>query len=118
MAILVVDDNLDVAEDIASRIAYFGGEATIASTAQSALEILAQHPTEYTGAVVDVVLPDATGYDLVREIRNNNIPIECIAVTAYGSSQVEAECLKAGFDAYYAKPFDNSFMQAMKDLSE
>ena len=116
MTILVVDDNEDVAEDIAGRIGYFGGQATIAFNAESAMQMLAANPSEYTAAIVDVVLPNASGYDLVREIRGNNLPIECIAVTAYGSSQVEAECMKAGFNAYYPKPFDNRFMDAMKAL--
>jgi len=60
--------------------------------------------------VLDIGLPDMTGYELVRRLRampGGDRPV-CVAVTGYGQAQDRERSLEAGFDYHLVKPVDVS----------
>ena len=105
---LIVEDEPDGQLVIAGILEFFNVATDSVSTAEDALQSLAAH--HYQAAIIDLALPGMDGLELVRTIRQNpataNLP--CIAVTAYHMSSVKQQALDSGFDAYFAKPIDDT----------
>lgn len=101
--ILVVDDEENIAYLLASAWRASGFAVETAATGKVALErIDAWHPDM---VVLDVSLPDITGFELLGRIRasNNNVPV--LFLTARGETADRVRGLTAGADDYVAKPF-------------
>ena len=102
MKILVVDDEVEVLTLIQLGLMRTGYEVATADNASSALQLLAQEKPNL--AVVDVMMPDMDGYDLVQAIRRrSNMPV--LMLTAKGSVAGEVASLELGADDYITKPF-------------
>ncbi|MBI5349539.1 MAG: response regulator transcription factor [Chloroflexi bacterium] len=102
MKILVVDDELEVLTIIQLGLMRAGYEVITAGNAALALQLLAKEKPAL--AVLDVMMPDMDGYDLVQAIRQrSNIPI--LMLTAKGSVAGEVASLELGADDYITKPF-------------
>lgn len=112
--VLIVEDEVDGQEVVREILGYFNISADVAATAEDALHLLAEH--HYTAAIIDLGLPVMDGIELVSTIRSqsNQPQMPCVAITAFHSSQLKQEALGAGFDAYFAKPLDDtSFMREL-----
>ncbi|MBI4630399.1 MAG: response regulator transcription factor, partial [Chloroflexi bacterium] len=102
MKILVVDDELEVLTIIQLGLMRAGYEVITAGNAALALQLLAKEKPAL--AVLDVMMPDMDGYDLVQAIRqHSNMPI--LMLTAKGSVAGEVASLELGADDYITKPF-------------
>jgi PAS domain S-box-containing protein len=106
--VLVVDDepdNLDLLDIILTQE---GAIATTVTTGKEALEIASIHPFDLL--ISDIGMPEMNGYQLLQQLRtsssepNNSIP--AIALTAFAQREDEEKTISAGFQAYFAKPFD------------
>jgi diguanylate cyclase (GGDEF)-like protein len=110
--ILVVDDNQDNVEIIATRLRFRGYEIIEASDGKQALSII-KHKTPDL-ILLDVMLPDIDGYEISRRIKNDTalpfIPI--ILVTARDSTQDKVAGLDAGADDYLTKPINFPELEA------
>jgi len=106
--VLIVEDEIDGQEVVEAILGYFNISADAVGTAEDALHLLSQN--QYTAAVIDLGLPVMDGIELVTTMRNDsaNAQIPCIAITAFHSSQLKQQALAAGFDAYFAKPLDDT----------
>lgn len=106
--ILVVEDEPDGQMVVAGMLNYFNVHVEPVGTAE--LAITALQESSYSAAVIDIALPGMDGLTLIRKIRQNpetaNLP--CIAITAYHTSAVKQQAIDAGFDAYFAKPLDDT----------
>jgi PAS domain S-box-containing protein len=110
--VLVVDDNRDFAEMLASTLTAVGYEVTIAFDGVSALERLREHPVE--AAVLDLGLPVLDGFELARKIRElfpARTP-RLIAVTGYGQPHDRERSADTGFADHLVKPIDMKAMVA------
>ena len=67
------------------------------------LELMQLYP-DLDLILLDIKLPDMTGYDLVRKIKDLNAKIPVIAQTAYALSEDRSKALEAGCDDYISKP--------------
>ncbi len=69
-------------------------------------------PREFDVVLLDVMLPDKTGFEVVRELRTaaNYVPV--LMLTARGRPEDVLNGLEAGADDYLAKPFDLSILLA------
>jgi DNA-binding response OmpR family regulator len=102
MKILVVDDEIEVLTIIQLGLMRAGYEVFTANNAASALQLLAKEKPHL--AVLDVMMPDMDGYDLVQAIRQrSNMPV--LMLTAKGSVAGEVASLELGADDYITKPF-------------
>ncbi|MBV9945987.1 MAG: hybrid sensor histidine kinase/response regulator [Myxococcales bacterium] len=101
--VLVVDDNVDVADLLAEALRDEGFETTVANegrTAMSTWRTFAPH-----AAVLDVGLPDMDGYSLARALRQEHgARATLIAATGYGEQRDRALAAEAGFDCHFVKP--------------
>ena len=100
--ILVVDDEKAIADLVGIYLKNEGYAVTLAYTGADALRaILAQ---EFDLAVLDVMLPDIDGFELLRSIRaDHTYPV--IMLTARDSQTDKIEGLSLGADDYVVKPF-------------
>src|SRR5688500_3700444 len=110
--ILVVDDNRDNVEIIATRLRFRGYDIEEASDGAQALGLVHKNPPDLI--LLDVMLPDIDGYEISRRIKGDEtlpfIPI--ILVTARDSTQDKVAGLDAGADDYLTKPINFPELEA------
>ena len=104
--VLVVEDEASIREMIALNLRLAGMEAVEADSAEAALPLLEQRPG-CDAAILDVMLPDEDGYQILTKLRANtataSIPV--IMVTAKTSEIDVVKGLDHGADDYLCKPF-------------
>jgi len=99
--ILVVDDERQILRALQTSLRGAGYEVETAETAETALAAAAMRPPD--ALIVDLVLPDGTGTDVVRELRTwSSAPV--IVLSAVGDEREKVAALDAGADDYVTKP--------------
>jgi DNA-binding response OmpR family regulator len=101
--ILVVDDNHDLADNIAEVLALAGLPAAVASSAEEALPKAAA--VELSVLITDYRLPGMNGADLVRTVRGRRRDIDAIVMSAFTDERTIADAKAAGAE-FIAKPVD------------
>jgi PAS domain S-box-containing protein len=106
--VLVVDDEADARDLVATVLRGAGAEVTVAASAAEALRLLA---TSFPMVLVsDVGMPEVDGYDLIRRVRSqfdaNGSNLPAVALTAYAREEDRRLALAAGFDRHVAKPVE------------
>ena len=100
--ILVVDDEPQIVRALKVILRDAGYEAVEAYAMEEALDRAAVRPPD--AAIVDLVLPDGSGVELTRRLREwTEMPI--IVLSAVGDEEAKVEALEAGADDYVTKPF-------------
>lgn len=106
MRVLLVDDEPDAREAIATALSQRGAAITTAGSPDEAMQaIAAEVPTVLVG---DIAMPGEDGYSLIRRLRGlapeRGGRIPAIALTAYGRLSDRTAILAAGYDACLTKP--------------
>jgi CheY-like chemotaxis protein len=106
--VLVVDDHPDSADIACTLLALYGHEARAATNGTQALAIAAELDPEI--AILDIGLPDLSGYELARILRERYAgkPLYLAAVTGWGQPEDKARAFAAGFDHHVLKPADGA----------
>lgn len=102
--LLIVDDHVDLAENLAEILVEAGHEADIAETAEQALECLSK--AEYQGVITDFRLPGRNGVELLVELRRAGHTLPVVLVSAFADSDVVAEAEQVGALDVLPKPVD------------
>ena len=104
--LLVVDDNTDAAQTLATLLSLHGQDVRTAFSAEEALQIVQQWTPDV--AVLDIGLPDLNGYELCRRIRAQPWGAQplLIACTGWGQKEDIDRAHQAGFDFHLVKPVD------------
>jgi DNA-binding response OmpR family regulator len=100
--VLMVEDDPVVARTLQLGLAYRGFEVTPCATAQEGLEAFASQAFEWV--LLDVALPDGSGYDVCRRIRARDERIPILMLTARLDEPSAVEGIEAGADDYLRKP--------------
>jgi signal transduction histidine kinase len=102
--ILVVDDDVGLAEMITQFLEKLGFNASFVLNGRNAIEkVLSGFPEL---VLLDLNLPDITGVEVLKRIKKINENIAIIIVTGYGGEQVAVDLIKAGALDYISKPFE------------
>jgi DNA-binding response OmpR family regulator len=101
-AILVVDDERDLAATCQRLLSRRGWNVVTADSREAALTVLARTPRPVL-AIVDRQLPDGDGLDVLRASLAIDTPV--IMVTGYGSAATRRLALDEGAVGFLAKPF-------------
>jgi DNA-binding response OmpR family regulator len=101
--ILTVEDDAAIRRGIVDALAFAGYDALEAATGQAALEIAVRR--DYDLLLLDLVLPGASGLDVLREVRRTRPTLPVIILTALGEEADRVAGLKQGADDYVVKPF-------------
>jgi DNA-binding response OmpR family regulator len=110
--VLVIDDSLTVRMDLKSAFEPAGFATTLVGTAAAAREALARR--SFGLVVLDVLLPDADGVELLAEIRSApataRTPVLLLSTEAEVRDRIRG--LKTGADDYVGKPYDAAYVVA------
>lgn len=111
--IIVVDDNIDAAQSLAMLLEANGHIVTVYDRARAALKAAPKLLPDVF--ILDIGLPDMTGYDLARRLRAmpKLAAATLIALTGYGQASDREESKAAGFDHHLVKPADPRRLEAI-----
>jgi two-component system OmpR family response regulator len=101
--LLVVDDEPTITELISTALRYEGFTVNVAATGRTALARVADwHPALI---VLDVMLPDLDGFEVVRRLRADGVAVPVVFLTARDATEDKVGGLRLGGDDYVTKPF-------------
>jgi DNA-binding NtrC family response regulator len=103
--ILVVDDEADIRESLETLLDLEGYSVELAQNATEGLRKM--ESGHYDLVLLDLMMPDRSGMEVLREVRERDSETPIIMITAYGSVEVAVNALKAGASYYFSKPWDN-----------
>ena len=101
--VLVVDDEENVAHLVSSALRFDGFETLTADSGSRALAAVAEHEPDLV--VLDVMLGDLDGVEVLRRLRSGGSDVPVVFLTARDAGEHRVEGLRAGADDYVVKPF-------------
>lgn len=110
MNILIVEDEKRLAESIEKYLSQEGYHCESVHSYDQAQEKINLY--SYDCILVDIMLPDGTGLDVIRELKNLKSLSGVIIISAKGSIEDRIKGLDVGADDYLPKPFDLSELSA------
>jgi DNA-binding NtrC family response regulator len=111
MRVLVVDDEPDAAEALTLLLKPRGYDVRVAATGDSARSaVSAWHPHV---VLLDLMLPDVNGLDLLRDFRTAVPDTQVVMVTGYGSVPKVVEAMNDGAFGFIEKPIDAALLLAV-----
>src|ERR1700740_2310506 len=103
--VLVIDDAPDIRESLEALLSGENYDVDLSSNAAEGQKSL-EH-SSYDLVVLDLMMPDKSGMQVLEEIRARDHETPIFLITAYGSIQVAVDALKHGANDYFSKPWDN-----------
>ena len=105
MKILIVEDEKDIAHNIAEYLRSEAFTVDIAYDGVSAVESICNNNLGYECILLDILLPKKNGLTVCREVRSLGVKTPIIMLTALDSLDNLTNGLDTGADDYMAKPF-------------
>jgi len=103
MKVLIVEDQAELAKNIEEYLKKEGFQMSVAPDYFTATDKLAAY--EYDIVIIDLMLPDGNGMDLLYSLRANRKNIGTLILSAKNSIDDKVRGLDAGADDYLGKPF-------------
>ncbi len=103
MRILIVEDEEHLRQQLSAALQQNGFAIDTAQDGREGLFMVREYP--YDLAIVDLGLPDISGLELIRTIRQQGKTFPVLILTARGNWQDKVEGLETGADDYVVKPF-------------
>src|SRR5579863_4915104 len=103
--ILVIDDEADIRESLETLLCLEGYTVELAQNGGDGLR--RAEGANYDLILLDLMMPDRSGMEVLREIRERDVETPVFMITAYGSVEVAVTALKNGANDYFSKPWDN-----------
>lgn len=111
MNILVVDDEVEIADLVKVYLDNDGHRVFLCHTGQEALQVIETQGAKLHLALLDIMLPDIDGFHICKKIRENyTFPV--IMLTAKSEDIDKINGLSLGADDYITKPFSPLVVQA------
>ncbi len=108
--ILIVEDEAHLAQGLLFNLQAEGYEAAIETDGEAALARLENE--HFDAVILDVMLPGKNGFEVVSELREKQIHVPVLMLTARGRSEDVLSGFAAGADDYLPKPFELSILLA------
>jgi DNA-binding NtrC family response regulator len=102
--ILVADDEALIRQSLRSALTQEGFEVSVAASGQQAWQLF--HSGRPDVVLLDLVLGDADGLDILRRIRQEAPEAKVLLMSAYGSIESAVQAMKLGGYDFIKKPFD------------
>lgn len=103
MRVLLVEDEADLRQPLAARLKDEGYTVDAADNGRDGLFLGSEYAMDV--GIVDIGLPELSGIELIRRLRQQNKHFPILILTARGNWQDKVEGLEAGADDYLVKPF-------------
>lgn len=114
--VLIVEDQPDLRESLTALLELAGHRVRSCDTAAAALAACAERAPDV--AILDLGLPDLSGVDLGRRLRDRlGARLVLIALTGWGHEELRGKTREAGFDYHLTKPLADGELQAILALA-
>ena len=110
MNILIVEDEVNLAEEVSKYLSDFKYKCRVVNLYTDALQLL--NHEEFAITLIDLKLPDGHGIDLIHYIKKKKIKSGIIVVSAIDELEMRIKALDAGADDFLTKPFHLSELNA------
>jgi DNA-binding response OmpR family regulator len=101
--LLVIEDNANLANGLRHNLEYEGHDVSMASTAGEGLSRVRSESPDLI--ILDLMLPDRSGYRVLRELREAGDQTPVLVLTALAEEADKVRGFRAGADDYVTKPF-------------
>ena len=106
MRVLLVEDDAMSARALTDFLKAGGAVTDLANTGEEALELVRHY--EYDIVVLDLMLPDMEGYEVVRRMRAARVDVPVLILSGLSRPQAKVKAFAMGADDYITKPYDRS----------
>lgn len=110
MYLLLVEDEAELAESLAAVLTVRGHRVDWASDGPMALRFVAENA--YDLVVLDLGLPNMDGMQVLQTLREKNVDMPVLILSARDQVQDKVAAIHAGADDYLSKPFDTHELEA------
>lgn len=110
MKVLIIEDEKDLRKSIVSYLSEEGYLCEIAEDYEEGIEKINEY--RFDCFIIDIMLPNGTGSDLIKHIKNISLESGIIIVSAKNSLEDKLSGLEYGADDYISKPFHLSELNA------
>jgi DNA-binding NtrC family response regulator len=115
--VLIVDDNKEIRDSLLSILENEGYSVEEADNGKKAIQL--SEKTPFDVALIDVILPDIKGTDLLHKLKEIQPKMVKVIITGYPSIENAAKSVNEGADGYIIKPFDTEeLLEMIKRLIE
>lgn len=114
--ILIVDDEESIRTVLQSVLSRLGVEVRVAANGNEALQIFAEVGEQIDACVVDMTMPDISGYEVCEQIRQSSRSVPILLTSGYSECEVRKHCVTLGETFFIQKPFHPN--QLTDQLSE
>jgi DNA-binding NtrC family response regulator len=103
--ILVIDDEIEIRESLEALLQMEGYEVDLAQNAAEGERRLESRA--YDLVLLDLMMPDKSGMEVLRDVRERDRHTPIFMITAYGTVEAAVQAVKLGANDYLPKPWDN-----------
>jgi two-component system, OmpR family, response regulator MprA len=103
LSVLIVEDDAVIGSALVARLQQEGFEPRLVDSGQKAVDAIGEQRPDLV--LLDVMLPDAEGFDVCRRLRENSAHLPVIMLTARDAVEDRVRGLDCGADDYLTKPF-------------
>ena len=101
--ILIIEDEIEMAQGLKDNLEYEGFQVSLAHDGETGLELALEESPDLI--LLDIMLPLKSGFDVCKQLRTKNTTIPIIMLTARGQEIDKVLGLELGADDYITKPF-------------
>ena len=105
MKILLVEDEQKLADAISKGLGLEGYTVDHIADGKKALTRISLHRSDYDLIILDLMLPSMDGYEICKQVREQNIATPILVLTARNETDTKVQLLTSGADDYMVKPF-------------
>lgn len=110
MEVLVIEDDPSVRTLVKAVLEHKGNGVSQADSASKGRDLATNN--DYDIIILDLGLPDGDGFDIAKDIRDQEITTPILVLSAEQETDVKIKCLKVGADDYLTKPFNTEELMA------
>jgi len=110
MRVLLIQDELVTARGVMQMLKANGGIVDHVDTGEEALELVRHY--DYDIVLLDLMLPDMDGYEVMRRMRSSRIEAPVIILSGLTRPQAKVKAFSVGADDFISKPFDETELLA------
>lgn len=115
LTILMVDDEAALREVLSMRMERWGYDVATAADVAEAEELVERKRPDVV--LSDVVLPGASGLELLKRLKRHDHDLPVIMITAHGNIDAAVEAMKAGAQDFLTKPLDYTTLHALLEAT-
>lgn len=105
MKILLVEDEQKLSAALSKGLSLEGYTVDVIPDGKKALTRISLHRSDYDLIILDLMLPSMDGLEICKKVREWNITVPILVLTARAETDMKVKLLTAGADDYLVKPF-------------